>query len=110
MHSIDSFCKVTTTHLFRNLAFCIASDGGRISLTLFSRGGKIVVGQVFLFLLLICGIVGSDLFLFYFSFLVFFQRGNEIPARNEVDDISFSRVLLATFAGVVALLALIPIT
>ena len=79
-------------------------------MTLFSRGAKMVVSQLFLFLLLAFGLFGSDLFLFYFSFLIFFQQGNEIPARNEVDEISFSRVLLATFAGVVALLALIPIT
>jgi hypothetical protein len=79
-------------------------------MTLFSRGVKLVVGQLFLFLLLATGLIGSDLFLLYFSFVVFFQRGNEIPARNEVDDVSFSRVLLATFAGVVALLTLIPIS
>jgi hypothetical protein len=90
--------------------FAAATDGGRISMTLFSRGAKIVVGQLFYILLLAAGLVGSDLFLLYFSFLVFFQRGNEIPARNEVDDISFSRVLLATFAGVITLLTLIPIS
>ena len=54
------------------------------------------------------GILGSDLFLFYFSFLIAFQTGNEIPARNEVDDISFARVLVATGASVLALLTLIP--
>lgn len=79
-------------------------------MTLFSRGAKIVVSQLFLVLLFAFGLFGSDLFLFYFSFLIFFQQGNEIPARNEVDEISFSRVLLATVAGVISLLALIPIS
>jgi hypothetical protein len=90
--------------------FVAATDGGRKSMTLFSRGSKLVVGQLFLFLLLATGLIGSDLFLSYFSFLVFLQRGNEIPARNEVDDVSFSRVLLATFAGVVTVLTLTPIS
>jgi hypothetical protein len=79
-------------------------------MTLFSRGVKLVVGQLFLIVLFTLGIFGSDLFLFYFSFLIFFQQGNEIPSRNEVDEVSFSRVLLATVAGVVSLLALIPIS
>lgn len=79
-------------------------------MTLFSRGAKIVVSQLFLVVLFVFGLFGSDLFLFYFSFLIFFQQGNEIPARNEVDEISFSRVLVATFAGVISLLALIPIS
>lgn len=78
-------------------------------MTLFSRGGKLVVSQLFLVFLFAFGLFGSDLFLFYFSFLIFFQQGNEIPARNEVDDVSFSRVLLATAAGVLSLLALTPI-
>ncbi len=90
--------------------FVAATDGGRKSMTLFSRGSKLVVGQLFLFLLLATGLIGSDLFLSYFSFLVFLQRGNEIPARNEVDDVSFSRVLLATFAGVFTVLTFTPIS
>ena len=87
-----------------------ATDGGRIAMTLFSRGAKLVVSQLFLIVLFTLGIFGSDLFLFYFSFLIFFQQGNEIPSRNEVDEVSFSRVLLATVAGVISLLALIPIS
>lgn len=79
-------------------------------MTLFSRGAKLVVSQLFLIVLFTLGLFGSDLFLFYFSFLIFFQQGNEIPARNEVDEVSFSRVLLATLAGVISFLALIPIS
>jgi hypothetical protein len=54
------------------------------------------------------GLSGSDLILFYFSYVVFFQSELEIPQRNEVDDIDFSRVLIATTTGVLVLLTLIP--
>lgn len=46
--------------------------------------------------------------LFYFAFIVFFQSELEIPMRNEVDDVDFSRVVLVTFAGFLTLLTLIP--
>jgi hypothetical protein len=90
--------------------FVAATDGGRKSMTLFSRGSKLVVGQLFLFLLLATGLIGSNLFLLYFSFFVFFQGGNKILARNEVGDISFSQAMLVTFVGVITLLTLIPIS
>jgi hypothetical protein len=54
------------------------------------------------------GLSGSDLILFYFSYVVFFQSELEIPQRNEVDDMDFSRVLIATASGVLVLLTLIP--
>ena len=56
----------------------------------------------------ILGISQSDLLLFYFAFIVFFQSELEIPMRNEVDDVDFSRVVLTTFAGFLTLLTLIP--
>ena len=75
----------------------------------FNRAGKGIVGQLFLLGMLGVGIFGGDdLFLFYAFFCLFFQQGSEIPQRNEVDDIDFSRVLLATAVGVVTLLTLIP--
>lgn len=86
----------------------LATDGGRIALALFGRGGKLAVGNIGLFALLFTGVLGSDLFLFYFAFVVAFQSGNEVPARNEVDDISFPRVILATIAFATAFLALVP--
>ena len=76
--------------------------------TLIGRGGKLVVGGLFLTALLFAGLVGSDLFLFYFSFVIAFQTNNEVPARNEVDDVSFLRVVLATVAYATAFLALVP--
>ena len=85
-----------------------ATDGGRIALALFGRGGKVLVGNLFLIALFFVGILGSDLFLFYFAFVTVFQAGNEIPSRNEVDSLSFSRVLIATSAYVLSLMSLIP--
>jgi hypothetical protein len=75
---------------------------------LFGRVVKPAVGNLFLVAVFLVGALGSDLFLFYFSFLIAFQTGNEIPARNEVDNVSFSRVLLAIASTVLALLTLIP--
>lgn len=81
-----------------------------MALTLFGRRfGKVAIGSLFFVLLLFAGLVGgSDLFLFYFSFCIAFQTGNEVPARNEVDKLDIPRVFLATSTYVVAALALIP--
>jgi hypothetical protein len=77
-------------------------------MALFGRTVKPVIGNLFFFVMFLMGVLGSDLFLFYFSFLIAFQTGNEIPARNEVDNVSFSRVLLAIASTVLAFLTLIP--
>ena len=79
-----------------------------MGLALFGRGAKQIIGNLFLFALLFTGVLASDLFLFYFAFVIAFQTGNEIPARNEVDDISFARVIVATLAYGVAFLSLVP--
>ena len=102
--------KTVTSHFLWFLSDCYptATDGGRIALAMFGRGGKAFIGNLFLSTIFLVGVLGSDLFLFYFSFLIAFQTGNEIPARNEVDDISFSRILVATTGTVLALLILIP--
>jgi membrane-associated protease RseP (regulator of RpoE activity) len=84
------------------------TDGGRMGLSLFGRGAKLLIGNVSLAALLFVGLGGSDLFLFYFAFCLACQAGNEIPARNEVDKVGFSRVGVATFAYALALLSLIP--
>jgi len=86
----------------------VATDGGRMALALFGRGVKLVFGQLFLVVLFFLGLFGSDLFLFYFTFVIFFQNGNEIPSRNEVDELDYGRVLVATAAGVLTALTLIP--
>ena len=85
------------------------TDGGRIAQAVFGREGKGFVGQVSLLALLGVGFFGDDLFLFYALFCLIFQLGTEIPIRNEVDSVSFVRVMFATGLGIVTLLSLIPI-
>jgi hypothetical protein len=59
--------------------------------------------------LLVTGVFGSDLFLFYFAFIIAFQKGNEVPSRNEFDDIDISRSILGGFGFVLAFLTLVPV-
>jgi hypothetical protein len=73
-----------------------------------SRGAKLLIGNVFLLALLVVGLLGSDLFLFYFGFITLFQTGNEIAAKNEVDKVEFSRVIMAIAAYVLMVLSLTP--
>jgi hypothetical protein len=77
-------------------------------MSLFGRGTKLVIGQLFLVAMIFIGLVGSDLFLFYFSFIIAFQTGNEVPAKNEVDALDFPRAGLAAAAYILAILALVP--
>lgn len=84
------------------------TDGGRISLTLFGRSGTQLVNLITFIGLFFGGVMGSDFFLLFFSYVIFFQSEPEIPQQNEVDDMEFSRVILATATGVLTLLALIP--
>ena len=84
------------------------TDGGRISLALFGRSGTQLVNLIAFTGLFFAGLTGSDLLLLFFSYVIFFQGELEIPQRNEVDDMDFSRVLLATVTGVLTLLTLIP--
>ena len=77
-------------------------------MALFGRSGCQAVTFAALASLFILGITQSDLLLLYFAFIAFFQSELEIPMRNEVDDVGFSRVILASFAGFIMLLTLIP--
>jgi len=83
-------------------------DGGRIAMTLFGRSGAQVVSILGYLLILFEGLMGSDLLLSFFTYVIFFQSELEIAQRNEVDDMDFSRVLLATATGMLVLLTLIP--
>jgi hypothetical protein len=102
------FLVLRKYHSHYKISASTATDGGRMALTLFGRGPKLVVGNIFLFATLLAGLTGSDLFLFYFSFVIAFQTGNEIPARNEVEEVGFSRIILATTAWSLAFLTLVP--
>ena len=75
---------------------------------MFGRSGAQLVSLITFIGMFLLGLSGSDLILFYFSYVVFFQSELEIPQRNEVDDMDFSRVLIATASGVLVLLTLIP--
>lgn len=84
------------------------TDGGRISQGLFGRSGSQAVSFASLAFLLILGFTQSDLLLFYFAFVVFFQSELEIPMRNEVDDVPVTTASVAALAGFLTLLTLIP--
>lgn len=84
------------------------TDGGRVALSLFGRSGAQLVGLLTLLSLFVGGILTSDAMLLYFAFILFYQNELEIPMRNEVDDVDFSRVLIATVSGVLVLLTIIP--
>jgi len=85
------------------------TDGGRISTVLFGRRGAQLVSALSLLAIFIQGLLGSDILLFYFSYVIFFESELELPPENDVDDISFPRVLLAITSMIVLLLTLIPI-
>ncbi|VEU38817.1 unnamed protein product [Pseudo-nitzschia multistriata] len=85
------------------------TDGGRLTMALFDRAEKMSIGTLTLMALLWAGLFGSDLFLFYFSFCLAFQTGNEIPARNEQDPVDFSRVIVAVVCYGLAILTLVPV-
>jgi hypothetical protein len=84
------------------------TDGGRISTVLFGRRAAQLVSALSLLAIFIQGLIGSDILLFYFSYVIFFESVPELPAENEVDDISFPRVLLAITSTMLLLLTLIP--
>jgi len=85
------------------------SDGGRLTMALFDRAEKMSIGTLTLAVLLYAGLFGSDMFLFYFSFCLAFQTGNEVPSRNEQDSVDFSRVIVAIVCYGLVILTLVPI-
>ncbi len=103
-------CSLPTSYLSALPSFSSTkgTDGGRISMALFGRSGCQAVTFASLASLFILGITQSDLLLFYFAFIAFFQSELEIPMRNEVDDVGYPSVLFASFAGFLMLLTLIP--
>jgi hypothetical protein len=90
------------------LSFSKATDGGRMAISMLGRNPKIVLGYLTMVILLLTGVFGSDLFLFYFAFVIAFQTGNEVPARNEIDEMDGFRIALGGLAYAVAFLALVP--
>ena len=110
--TICIFCIILTSiHSLRFFLFLSlsATDGGRLTLALFDRAEKMSIGTLTLAVLLYSGLFGSDMFLFYFSFCLAFQTGNEVPARNEMDSVDFSRVIVAIICYGLAILTLVPV-
>ncbi len=54
------------------------------------------------------GLDESNLFLIYVLFVLIWQRELETPARNEVDELDWSRGLVAIAAALIVGLTLIP--
>lgn len=77
-------------------------------MALFDRAEKMAIGSFTLAVLLYFGLFGSDMFLFYFSFCLAFQSGNEVPARNEQDSVDYSRVIVAILCYFLAIVTLVP--
>jgi len=84
------------------------TDGGRIGLALFGRWSQTFVSAVTTAALLIEGLFGSDLLLFFFTYVIFFQAQMEIPLKNETESLDFGRILLAAVVGSFVLLSLVP--
>lgn len=84
------------------------TDGGRISMSLFGRSGSQGLTLFSLAVLFVVGLSGSDLLFFYFGFVVLAQLELEIPLKNEIDEVGLAGVLLASMAGFLAILALVP--
>jgi len=78
-------------------------------MAIFGRSGSQAVTFVSLATLFVLGFTQSDLLLFYFGFIVLFQSELEIPMRNEVDDVGFSRVAAALASWIIAALILVPL-
>jgi hypothetical protein len=79
-----------------------------VALAIFGRGGKPIIGFLVFFAMLVAGVLGSDLLLFYFTFCLSFQAGNEIPARNEADRLDLPRCFAGGLLVLIAFLAIVP--
>jgi len=73
------------------------------------RENKVNVGSLVQLSLFALGVLGSDLFLFYFAFLQL-QTGNETLCRNEVDEPGNLAKAVASLTWILALVALLPST
>ena len=87
------------------------TDGGRISLAMFGRRGAFVTKLFTTLLLTVAGLFGLDennVLLAYVLYTLVWQRSLETPMRNEVDEIDFSRGLVAITGALLVGLVLIP--
>ena len=78
---------------------------------MFGRRGAYIVKLFTTLLLCITGLIGLDnanFFLTYIFFVAIWQRQLETPARNEVDELDFTRGLLGIGTAILVGLVLIP--
>ena len=82
-------------------------------MAMFGRRGAFVVKLFTTLILAASGLLGLDelnVLLAYVIFTLVWQRELESPVRNEVDEIDFSRGLLAIASAILVGLILIPMT
>jgi len=86
-----------------------STDGGRVGLAIFGRSGASVINGLCLFGLLIAGVLGSDVLLYYGAVAAVVQRELEVPCRDEVSEASTGRVVYAIILGCAAVMAILPL-
>eukprot|EP00549_Striatella_unipunctata_P025859 CAMPEP_0118705196 /NCGR_PEP_ID=MMETSP0800-20121206/19724_1 /TAXON_ID=210618 ORGANISM="Striatella unipunctata, Strain CCMP2910" /NCGR_SAMPLE_ID=MMETSP0800 /ASSEMBLY_ACC=CAM_ASM_000638 /LENGTH=222 /DNA_ID=CAMNT_0006607305 /DNA_START=1 /DNA_END=669 /DNA_ORIENTATION=- len=85
------------------------TDGGRISTAISGRGLTTVIGNIAILSLMLGAFLDDyRVFLVYLFTYYFFQGELEIPAENEVDDISDDRKILGIAAICVGLATILP--
>jgi hypothetical protein len=92
-----------------------ATNGGRISLTLFGRQGHSLVTGIMWFLLFCCtlllsGNTNNDILVTSFLVYSIIENDPEIPCRNEIDPIDTQRTILAFLLWFIAILILVPLS
>jgi len=86
------------------------TDGGRILTAMGGRISASVLGNIAMAILFLSGLVsGSNLLLLYFSFFLVFQKEQEIPAKNEVEPLSPTRILVGGIVFLVAIKTVSPL-
>lgn len=97
--------------LFLPVSLLSDTDGGRIAIAMFGRRGSYIVKTFTTILLCGAGIFGFDnssVLLIYALFAMIWQRELEAPARNEVEELDFTRGALGIAVALLVALSLAP--
>lgn len=105
--AVAGFAGIVTSAL--NFLPIGSTDGGRVSLAVFGRSGHSVVNGLCLLCLLLAGLGGSDVLLFYGAITAISQRELELPCKDEVSEIDAGRVVYIIVMGLLSLMALLPL-
>lgn len=89
-----------------------STDGGRISLSIFGRYGHTFVGAAVWFALLIASFTVDRVDVLIGAWLVnnLVQNDQEIPCRDEIEDVSIPRILAAFSMWFITVLAIVPLS